>query len=86
MSRACEICGKRVVAGGSIRRRGLSKKLGGVGSRVIACSKRTFRPNVHRMRAVVDGSIKRIKACSSCIQAGKVTKPVKRNWVAPAAA
>jgi large subunit ribosomal protein L28 len=81
MSRACDLCGKKVVAGGSTTRRGLAKKLGGVGSRVIANSKRVFRPNVHRMRAVVGGAIKRIKVCSSCIQAGKVTKPVKRTWV-----
>jgi len=80
MSRQCEICGKKVVAGGSIRRRGLAKKLGGVGSRVIARNNRMFRPNVHRMRAVVNGAIKRITVCSSCVQAGKVTKPVKRNF------
>ncbi|CAG0959393.1 50S ribosomal protein L28 [Planctomycetaceae bacterium] len=80
MSRACDLCGKTVVAGGCTTRRGLAKKLGGVGSRVIASNKRVFRPNVHRMRAVVSGAIKRINVCSSCIQAGKVTKPVKRNY------
>jgi large subunit ribosomal protein L28 len=80
MSRACEICGKRVVAGGNIRRRGLAKKLGGVGSRVIASNKRAFRPNVHRMRVLVGGVIKRLRVCSSCIQAGKVVKPAKRNY------
>lgn len=80
MSRACDICGKKVLFGGSIQRRGLAKKLGGVGSRVIASNNRAFRPNVHRMRAVVNGATKRIKVCSSCIQAGKVTKPVKRSY------
>lgn len=80
MSRKCEVCGKSVVAGGSISRRGLAKKYGGVGSRVIARNKRVFRPNLQRVRAVVDGSIRRITVCTSCIQAGKVAKPPRRQY------
>lgn len=81
MSRKCEVCGKSVVAGGSITRRGLAKKKGGVGSRVIAHNKRVFRPNLRKVRAVVDGTVTRLTVCTSCIQAGKVTKPVKREYV-----
>ena len=32
MSRVCELCGKTTHAGGSISRRGLAKKKGGVGA------------------------------------------------------
>ncbi len=80
MSRKCEICGKHTTAGGQITRRGLAKKFGGVGSRVIAHSKRAFRPNLRRVRAVVNGSNTRITVCTSCLQAGKVTKPVKSTY------
>ncbi len=80
MARECEICGKKVTAGGSISRRGLAKKLGGVGSRVIARNKRTFRPNLHRVRALVGGSTRRVRVCASCIQAGKVVKPPRRQY------
>lgn len=80
MSRQCEICGKKVTAGASISRRGLAKKLGGVGSRVIARNKRKFRPNLQRVRALVNGSARRVTACTSCIQAGKVTKPPRRQY------
>jgi large subunit ribosomal protein L28 len=80
MSRKCELCGKHTTSGGQITRRGLAKKYGGVGSRVIAHSKRAFRPNLRRVRAVVNGTNTRITVCTSCIQAGKVTKPVKRNY------
>jgi large subunit ribosomal protein L28 len=80
MSRVCEICGKHVVAGGSISRRGMAKKYGGVGSRVIAHNKRVFRPNLKKVRAWVNGGVKRITVCTSCIQAGKVVKPPKRNY------
>jgi len=85
MSRQCEICGKGVLSGGSISRRGLAKKLGGVGSRVIARNKRKFRPNLQRVRALVGGSAKRISVCTSCIQAGKVTKPQRRVYEKKAA-
>ncbi|MCC6572318.1 MAG: 50S ribosomal protein L28 [Planctomycetes bacterium] len=85
MSRECELCGKSVVSGGSISRRGLAKKLGGVGSRVIARNKRKFRPNLQRVRAVVKGQTRRIKVCTSCIQAGKVVKPQRRLYEKKAA-
>lgn len=80
MARKCEYCGKHTTSGGQITRRGLAKKYGGVGSRVIANSKRKFRPNLKRVRASVDGVNTRVTVCTSCLQAGKVTKPVKRNW------
>jgi large subunit ribosomal protein L28 len=78
MSRTCEICGKGATAGGSISRRGLAKKKGGVGSRVIARNKRMFRPNIQKVRAWVNGGVQRLAVCTSCIQAGKVVKPPKR--------
>lgn len=80
MSRVCDVCGKTVHAGGSISRRGLAKKKGGVGSRVIARNKRIFRPNLQKLRAWVNGGVKRITACTSCIQAGKVIKPPAREY------
>lgn len=80
MARKCEYCGKHTTAGGQINRRGLAKKFGGVGSRVIAHSKRAFRPNLRRVRATVNGANVRVTVCTSCIQAGKVIKPVKRNY------
>lgn len=80
MARKCEYCGKHTTAGGQITRRGLAKKFGGVGSRVIAHSKRAFRPNLRRVRATVNGANVRVTVCTSCIQAGKVIKPVKRNY------
>ncbi len=80
MSRVCDICGKGVTAGASISRRGMAKKYGGVGSRVIARNKRVFRPNLQKVRAWVNNGVKRITACTSCIQAGKVVKPPKRDY------
>jgi large subunit ribosomal protein L28 len=80
MSRVCDICAKGPVAGGSIKRRGLAKKKGGVGSRVIARNKRVFRPNLKKVRAWINGGVQRLTVCTSCLQAGKVTKPPARQY------
>lgn len=80
MSRVCDICGKGPVAGGSISRRGMAKKKGGVGSRVIARNKRIFRPNLKKVRAWINGGVQRVTVCTSCIQAGKIKKPPRREY------
>ncbi len=75
MSRTCDYCGKGTQVGGTIARRGLPKKKGGVGLRITGRSKRTFKPNVQRVRAVVDGVVKRVKVCTRCLKSGKIKKP-----------
>ncbi len=76
MSRVCFYCGKKTIAGRSIKRRGLAKKKGGVGRRILRVTKRVFYPNLHKIRAVVNGSPKIIKVCSTCIKSGKVKKAI----------
>ena len=75
MSRVCEFCGKRTQAGRSISQRGLAKKKGGVGRKTTGISKRTFKPNIQSVRAVIDGETKRVKICTACIRSGKIQKP-----------
>lgn len=74
MSRICEICGKRTEVGNKIERRGLAKWKGGVGRKITGKTKRKFKANIQRMKANIDGTIKRIKICTRCISTGKVTK------------
>jgi len=57
----CEICGK-------LPRRGF--KL----SHSHIRSKRTWAPNIHKVKADVDGHIKRIKVCTGCLRSGKVKR------------
>ncbi|MBD3369480.1 50S ribosomal protein L28 [Candidatus Fermentibacteria bacterium] len=61
MSRKCEICGKGTVSGHHV-------------SHSDKRSKRTWKPNLHKIRAIVDGKVKRIKVCTACIRAGRVRK------------
>ena len=79
MARVCELCGKHTRSGGQIARRGLPKKKGGVGLRITGHTLRKFRPNIQRVRAEVDGVVKRVKICTRCLRSGKITKPTGKQ-------
>ncbi|ODS32580.1 MAG: 50S ribosomal protein L28 [Candidatus Scalindua rubra] len=76
MARICEICGKKTSVGYQIERRGLAKRKGGVGRKITGRTKRKFKANIQTIRANINGSIKKIKICTRCINAGKVVKVV----------
>ncbi|MBL7157338.1 MAG: 50S ribosomal protein L28 [Candidatus Omnitrophica bacterium] len=76
MSKICYICGKRPVAGRTIKRRGLAKKKGGVGQRITGISRRRFLPNLQMVRAIISGRTKRVRVCTKCLKAGKIKKAV----------
>ena len=80
MSRVCYFTGKRTISGQSISRRGKAKHLGGVGRKVTGISKRKFKPNIQRVRAVIDGSVCRIKVSAKAIRMGLIQKPSKRDY------
>ncbi len=80
MSRECYFTGKRTIAGRSIARRGKAKHLGGVGRKTTGITKRKFKPNIQKVRAIVDGKICRIKVSAKAIRMGLVIKPSKRNY------
>jgi large subunit ribosomal protein L28 len=61
MAAVCDICGKRPF----------------FGMRVSHSHRRTPRrwnPNVQRVRAIVDGTPKRVYVCTSCLKAGRVQR------------
>jgi large subunit ribosomal protein L28 len=39
-------------------------------------TKRTRKPNIQRVRALVDGTPKRIYVCTRCLRSGKVQRNV----------
>jgi len=80
MARVCFYTGKRTRSGRSIARRGKAKYLGGVGRKITGKTKRKFKPNIQRVRAVVDGKVCRIRVSAKAIRMGLVTKPPKRTW------
>lgn len=77
MSRTCEICGKKPVAGRSYCRRGLAKVKGGVGVKITGISPRTFAPNLKTVRVLINNTPTRVRICVKCLKAGKVVKAVR---------
>ncbi|NLU09798.1 MAG: 50S ribosomal protein L28 [Tepidanaerobacter acetatoxydans] len=57
----CEICGK-------LPRKGIQL------SHSHKKSKRTWAPNIRRVKADLNGRTKRINVCTSCLRSGKVKR------------
>ncbi len=80
MPRVCHFTGRRTSSGRSLRYRGKAKYLGGVGKKITGKTKRTFRPNIQTVNALVDGKPARVKASTKAIRQGLVVKPPKRKY------
>lgn len=80
MPRVCYFTGRKTRIGNQITTRGKAKYLGGVGTKTTGITARKFRPNIQKVRAVIDGQVVRIKVSTKAIKSGLVTKPQKRNW------
>lgn len=66
MAKMCDICGKKPSAGNNV-------------SHAHNITKRRFLPNLQNVRALVNGTPKRLSVCTACIKAGKVTKNVRKR-------
>ncbi len=73
MARVCEICGKGSMAGRSYATRGLAKRKKGAGVKITGITKRRFSPNLVKKKVMIDGKVKKVKICTSCLRSGKVT-------------
>jgi large subunit ribosomal protein L28 len=82
MSRVCQFTGKKTIFGNSITRRGKAKRLGGVGKKVTGVTRRKFKANIQKVRAVVGGKVRRVRVSAKAIRMGLIQKPVKRNYTA----
>ena len=75
MARVCSVTGKRPVKGRRIIHKGQSKKSSGIGLQLVKQTKRTFKPNVQRIRVrMANGAVKRERVSVKAIKAGLVEK------------
>ncbi len=72
MARVCDICGKGPSFGHNV-------------SHANNKTNRRWYPNLQRVRVLVDGRPKRIRACTRCIKGGKVQKAPRGVAAAPTA-
>lgn len=63
MAKKCEICDKGVQCGNNVSHSHLK-------------TKRTWKPNIQRVRAVVNGEVKQISTCTRCLRSGKVQRAI----------
>jgi large subunit ribosomal protein L28 len=61
MARVCEMCGRGPQFGNKI-------------SHANNVTKRRWNLNLQSVRAVIKGSTKRLRVCTSCIRSGKIQK------------
>ncbi len=66
--KVCDICGKGAQNGNTV-------------SHANNKTHRRFFPNLHSVRANLQGVHKRIRVCSSCLKAGRVLKVTRRAKV-----
>ena len=64
MAAVCQLCGKHPSFGMAV-------------SHSHRRTRRRGNPNIQRIRAVVNGTPRRLSVCTSCIKAGKVQKSVR---------
>ena len=79
MAKSCAITGRKASFGNQKTYRGKAKYLGGVGKKITGTSRRKFKPNLQRVRMVVDGETKRVWVSAAAIRSGLVQKPVKKQ-------
>jgi large subunit ribosomal protein L28 len=61
MARVCDVCGKHRSVGNKV-------------SHANNKTKRVWRPNLQRVRAAVNGGVRRLLVCTRCLRSGKVAK------------
>ena len=83
MPRKCPFTGRKTSAGRKYARRGKPKYLGGVGVKTTGKTKRKFKANIQRVRAVINGRVVRINVSAKAIRNGLIEKPAKRDYVSP---
>jgi len=62
MAAVCEICGKKRNVANNVSHSNIK-------------SKTVQKPNLHRVRAVVNGTPMRLRVCTRCLRSGKVQRP-----------
>lgn len=63
MANLCEICSKGPSSGNNVSHSHLK-------------TKRTWKPNIQRVKAIVNGEVKRVNTCTRCLRSGKVQRAI----------
>ncbi len=62
MAAVCDLCGKKRNVANNVSHSHIKTKT-------------VQKPNLHRVRAVVDGTTTRMRVCTRCLRSGKIQRP-----------
>ncbi|HHW13118.1 MAG TPA: 50S ribosomal protein L28 [Firmicutes bacterium] len=63
MSARCDICSKELQTGNQVSHSNIK-------------TKRVWKPNIKRTKALINGTPKTIKVCTRCLRSGKVQRAI----------
>lgn len=61
MAKECHVCHKKVITGNRV-------------SHSNKHNKRTWKPNLQRVKILENGTVKRVDVCTKCLRSGKVER------------
>lgn len=68
MAKKCEVCGKGTVTGRKV-------------SHAHNVTSRTWEPNLRNTKALIDGTVRRVRVCTRCLRSGKIVRPPVRSRI-----
>ncbi len=68
MAQRCDICGKGRMSGHQV-------------SHAHNLSHRVWNPNLQRVRALVEGRVRKLDVCTRCLRSNRVAKAMRRRRV-----
>lgn len=74
MAKECAVCEKTSTSGNKYKRRGMIRRKGGAGSKIVGKTLRTFLPNLQSVKAIIGKTVKRVLVCTKCMKAGKISR------------
>lgn len=80
MPRECFFTGKKTTFGKRRAWRGQAVSKGGFGLKPTGITRRTFKPNLQNVTAMIDGRPMRVLVSTRAIRDGLVIKPLKRKF------
>ena len=80
MGKKCVISGAGPRSGRKYKRRGMVRRKGGAGAKIVGKTLRMIKPNLQRVKIIDEkGTVKRVWVSARMIRAGKIVKAGKAS-------
>jgi len=75
MAKVCTVSGAGPTSGRKYKRRGMVRRKGGAGSKIVGKTLRVIKPNLQRVKVIdANGTVKRVWVSARMLKAGRVKK------------